>query len=113
MGNKINKNNFHKFTKEELREVLANGDDTINNLLYINLYGYPRLATGKEKSKILKTGKYIVRDEIYGAYNGYVGKKFYDSTFDELFKDLKKAVDYCFNHDTVGCCLDMEFKEDL
>ena len=106
---KINKNNFHFFTKEELRKVLAKGDDTKNNLLYIDLDGFVRLKNN-DCVKFLRNNDYIVRDEIYGAYHGYVGKMFYDSTFDKLYEDLKKAVNFCYKYDSIRHCLDEYFE---
>lgn len=62
----------HIFTKDELRNVLLNGDDNNNNVLVVNLQGYFKLINRAELTYIRK---YPVRFETFGRGNHYVGYK--------------------------------------
>lgn len=60
----------HLFTKDEIEEVLRNGNDHVNNRLVIDVQGYPHLINGINNDVEF----YAVRHEGYNAYNNYVGE---------------------------------------
>lgn len=57
-------------TKEQIKEVLVKGDDTVGNVLVVDELGYPHLINSSETF----TQFYPVRLESFTAYNNYVGK---------------------------------------
>lgn len=62
----------HIFTKDELRNVLLNGDDNNNNVLVVDLQGYFKLINRRELTFFRK---YPVRFETFSSGNQYVGHK--------------------------------------
>lgn len=58
------------FTREQLRDVLLNGNDNYTNSLVIDYDGYPKLIPWVNISNV---NKYPVRFENFQAGNGYVG----------------------------------------
>lgn len=64
----------HLFTKSELVEVIAHGDDSRHNVLVINIIGYIKLGDQKYMSKARDQDIPVaVRNEMFCAENGYVG----------------------------------------
>lgn len=57
-------------TKEQIKEVLVKGDDTVGNVLVVDELGYPHLINSSET--LIQF--YPVRLESFAAYNNYVGK---------------------------------------
>jgi hypothetical protein len=72
----------HIFTKEEIKEVLMNGNDHKNNTLVIDGQGYARLIE-EEKHFILR--QYPVIHESFGAYNNNTGKYSLLSRLEDLY----------------------------
>lgn len=63
----------HLITREELKVVLLNGNDHVDNMLVINNKGYFELLE-KHYFNDFEFIKYPVRHEGFQAYNNYVGK---------------------------------------
>ncbi len=61
----------HLFTEDEIREVLRNGNDFVNNRLAIDFDGYAQLIEGDSYTERFK---YPVIQEGYDAGNNYVGE---------------------------------------
>jgi hypothetical protein len=59
------------FTEGQLRKVLVEGDDTINNSLTVDFDGFLHLVPFEQAIN----GAYAVRFETFVAGNGYVGKE--------------------------------------
>lgn len=60
----------HLFTKDEIEQILRNGNDHVHNTLVIDFDGYVHLIANREKD----LSQYAVKHESYGALNNYVGK---------------------------------------
>ena len=60
-----------RFSRGELLEVLAAGDDSINNSLIVDVEGYFQLVTPLEARK--PTSSAAIRHETFCAGNSYVG----------------------------------------
>lgn len=63
----------HLFTRDELKNLLVNGNDHVNNMLVINNRGYFELLENHSFND-LEFIKYPVRHEGFSAFNNYVGK---------------------------------------
>jgi hypothetical protein len=72
----------HIFTKDELRNVLLNGDDNKNNVLIVNLQGYFKLINRAELTYIRK---YPVRYETFCSGNHYVGYKLEENLINNIY----------------------------
>jgi len=81
---RIYKPKKHFITKEELREVLINGDNEVYNMLVVDFDGYPKLIQQPSAA-------YAVRLEGYAAGNNYVGKQSKLYHLDETYKTLLEA----------------------
>jgi hypothetical protein len=62
------------FSKEQVKDVLINGDDNFHNSLIIDFEGFPRLIPLHHGTSLALT-EYAVRYETFDAGNGYVGSK--------------------------------------
>lgn len=89
----------HLFTIKELQNVLAQGNDNINNSLIIDFDGYVKLIPTDTDIDFIPYKKYAVRHETYDARNGYVGKVFNDNLFFNLYLNL---LDKWLSH--LICC---------
>lgn len=89
----------HLFTKDEIKEVLKNGNDEKNNVLVIDSNGYAKLIESPKKYELYR---YPVRHEGYNAFNNYVGK--YSSLNhlnDEYISSLEGWLEYLENGEAV------------
>jgi serine/threonine protein kinase len=59
----------HLFTKEEIKEIMTNADDRVNNTLVIDENGYAQIVQNHYESSF-----YPLRHETWNAGNVYVGK---------------------------------------
>ncbi|MFI3603958.1 protein kinase domain-containing protein [Vagococcus fluvialis] len=57
-------------TREQIKKVLINGDDSVGNVLVIDEDGYPQLLNQSDK----RASYYPVRIESFSALNNYVGQ---------------------------------------
>lgn len=78
----------HLFTRDELKEVLKNGDDTVHNSLYIDFDGYVKLKNITNNGDFIGYDEYAVRNESFDAFNGYVGEEFDDEYINTLYLNL-------------------------
>lgn len=78
----------HLFTRDELKQVLMHGDDTVHNSLYIDFNGYLKLKNINSQGDFIGYSEYAVRNESYDAFNGYVGKEFEDDYINTLYLNL-------------------------
>jgi hypothetical protein len=60
-------------SKEQLKSVLAQGDDRINNTLILNAYGLFELREFNTLNLSFKDPSIVMRNETFIAGNGYVG----------------------------------------
>ena len=60
----------HLFSKNEIKSLMENADDRVNNTLVIDENGYPRMISNNE----FDLSSFPVRNETWNAYNSYVGK---------------------------------------
>ena len=90
-------------TKENLIEVIKNGDDSHHNVLVLNLDGSFELLNGVDMVEEVKGNNYVVRCETFDAGNDYVGEnaskddKFIDSLYSwaiRYWNDYKKTGQY-------------------
>ncbi|CAJ1003895.1 hypothetical protein [Brevibacillus aydinogluensis] len=81
---RISKPKKHLITKEELREVLINGDNEVYNMLVVDYDGYPKLIQKPSSA-------YAVRLEGYAAGNNYVGRQSKLYHLDETYRILLEA----------------------
>ncbi|MBE6047759.1 MAG: serine/threonine protein kinase [Clostridium sp.] len=94
----------HMFTKEELRDILRNGDDHKNNYLVIDENGYFRLLqSSREKST------FPVRFEGFNAFNNYVGKY---SSLNHLDNLYVMALEGWLQYLSRGTSVYMDYKRD-
>lgn len=86
------------FTRDELKQVLLNGNDDSHNSLIIDFDGYPRLVT----FNTTRTTPHAVRYESFQAGNGYVGP---NSKLNHLERTYLGLLDgwssHLFCHDTI------------
>lgn len=84
-----------KPNKENLIEVIKNGDDSHNNVLVLNLDASFELINGDgiDDVKNVKGNNYIVRYETFNAGKDYVGKS---ASNDNKFIDriYNKSLEY-------------------
>ncbi|WP_411679854.1 hypothetical protein [Clostridium thailandense] len=78
----------HLFTREELRMVLMNGNDSVSNSLIIDFDGYLKLKNRMGFGDFIAYSNYAVREESYEAGNGYVGQDFDDKYIDNLYLNM-------------------------
>lgn len=78
----------HLFNREELKALLANGDDSVTNSLIIDFDGYLKLKNIDNSGDIIAYSSYAVRNESYDAGNGYVGQNFDDEYINKLYLNL-------------------------
>ncbi|WP_294352187.1 hypothetical protein [uncultured Clostridium sp.] len=78
----------HIFKRDELRKVLKDGDDKVNNALYVDFDGYLKLKNINRDKDFIAYHKYAVRNESFIALNGYVGREFDDEYIDTLYLNL-------------------------
>ena len=71
----------HLFSKNEIKCLMKNADDRVNNTLVIDENGYPRIISNNE----FDLSSFPVRHETWNAYNSYVGKYSNLSTLDETY----------------------------
>nr|WP_259549244.1 hypothetical protein [Heyndrickxia oleronia] len=86
------------FSKEQLKEVLLNGDDRINNSLIVNNDGFLKLVPFSQVRNI----SYAVRFETFDSGNGYVGKGASLYNLDEIYLSLLDAwAIHLVSHDRI------------
>lgn len=78
----------HLFTLDELRSVLANGDDNFHNALIVDFEGYLKLINTTRNPDLIGYSEYAVRNESYDARNGYVGQTFDTQYLTPLYLNL-------------------------
>lgn len=71
----------HLFSKNEIKSLMKNADDRVNNTLVIDENGYPRIISNNE----FDLSSFPVRHETWNAYNSYVGKYSKLSTLDDTY----------------------------
>jgi len=74
IAHRITKPSNPIFTREQLRNVLLNGNDNYSNSLVIDYDGNPKLVPLINRTPI-NIIEYPVRFESFGAGNGYVGSQ--------------------------------------
>ena len=77
------KNPERVFTKEEIKKVLQDGDDSKNNYLVIDGRAYPRLADSYDMARISP----VAASEHFCAGNGYVGEFAFEDDGKEYLND--------------------------
>jgi len=87
---------------DQLRQIIAQGDDAVSNVLILNVYGQFELRQSPPFNQLLNDPSIIVRHETFVAGNGYVGP---EATEDEqhireLFVD---SLEYWKNRERHGC----------
>lgn len=101
----------HLFTKDELKKVLLNGDDSKNNVLVIDGEGYVKLVENPGQHT---KSEYPVFNESFNAFNNYVGEftPLYD--LDDMYISFLRAWLYHLEYnkqfmvDHFGECNDEE-----
>lgn len=88
---RVSKPKKHFITRQELKEVLVNGDDSRNNSLILDMDGYLKLIPFSE----WRSTPYAVRYETFGANNGYVG---INSNLSHLELTYLTMIDGWVNH---------------
>lgn len=97
-GQRINKPKQKVFTKEQLRNVLLQGDDSVKNSLVIDKEGYIQLVPFERA----KDAGYPVRFETFHAGNGYVGSEYDSNELENLYLTLLEGwVEHLTSGDTV------------
>lgn len=81
----------HQFTKQELSNILLNGDDRYNNSLIIDFNGYPKLIKWVSSEDIRYTQNYAVRYETFVAGRGDVGVLSNLYYIDQIYISLLEA----------------------
>lgn len=89
----------HLFTKDEILNVLRNGDDRVSNTLVIDEGGYARLIQGN--SEVAHT--YPVAFESWDAGNVYVGKYADLSDVDNYYLNALRCWKNYLENDEYGC----------
>ncbi len=90
IAHRISKPSNPIFTREQLRNVLINGNDSHSNSLVIDYDGNPKLVPLINRSAINVT-EYPVRVEIFQVGNGYVGSQASLSHLDGTYLTLLEA----------------------
>lgn len=86
------------FTEEHLREVILNGNDSVNNSLVVDFDGYLHLVPFKNAIDNL----YAVRFETFVAGNGYVGNRTSHEHLEGTYLSLLDGWStHLIGHDTV------------
>lgn len=99
----------HLFTRNELKEVLKNGDDTVHNSLYIDFDGFVKLKNITNNGDFIGYDEYAVRNESYDAFNGYVGEEFEDEYINNLYLNI---LDEWCSHLSSGRSLYIDYDKD-
>ena len=94
----------HMFTKDELKDILINGDDHKNNYLVIDENGYFKLL---QRSREKAT--FPVRFEGFKAFNNYVGKY---SSLNHLDNLYVMALEGWLQYLSRGTSVYMDYKRD-
>ncbi len=88
---KVNFNRKRKpkrlFSKDEIKKVLENGNDYINNTLAVDMNGYVHLAPEGE----IDLTQYAVRYDVFCAYSNYVGKYSHLYHLEDTYKGSLEA----------------------
>jgi hypothetical protein len=80
----------HLFTKEEIKEIMTNADDRVNNTLVIDENGYAQIIQNHIESNF-----YPLRYETWNAGNVYVGKYSRLTDLDDAYiYSLEKWLEY-------------------
>lgn len=84
-------------SRDQLIQVIANGDDSVNNVLILNVYGQFELRQSPPFNQLLNDPSIIVRHESFVAGNRYVGPKASkdERYIEELFID---SLEHWKNH---------------
>jgi hypothetical protein len=98
-GSQVFRQEFPKTpTKEQLKSVLANGDDSFHNQLILNVYGEFEL---RQNGSFSNDPSKVVRFETFCAGNGYVGQEMANN--DSFLNDnFLSALDYWITHLKTG-----------
>lgn len=97
-GQRANKPKHKVFTREQLRSVLLQGDDRVNNSLVIDKEGYIQLVPFERA----KDAGYPVRFETFDSGNGYVGSEYDLSELENIYMKLLEGwVEHLTSGDTV------------
>lgn len=83
-SHRINKPQQKIFTREQLRNTLQNGDDSVTNSLIIDKEGYIRIVP----FEIARDADYPVRFETFSARQGYVGSDYHTHEIEEMYMTL-------------------------
>lgn len=81
---------IHKFTKQEIRDLMVSADDRLGNTLVINEFGFAQLIPG-----CFNKHTYPVSQETWGPRNNYVGKYSALPDLDESYERMLEGwLDY-------------------
>lgn len=72
------------FSREEINELLAKGNDDVHNSLVIDLDGFPHLVRPSDINREM----FAVVYEAFGAGNGYIGHYWEKDRLEDLYESL-------------------------